>query len=52
MNYEDTRAYIEERGKKWNDFIVFIQEKPYEIDPQNHYIIYPKSLVYKFVNQK
>lgn len=52
MNYEEAREIVEERGKKWNDFIEFMQEKPYEIDPNTHYIIYPKKLVYQFIHTK
>ena len=52
MNYDIAHALIVERGKKWNDFIVFMQDKPYEIDPNTHYIVYPAKLVYQFINKK
>lgn len=52
MSYEETRKIIEERGKTWNDFITFMLDKAYEIDPVTHYIIYPTKLVYKFINTK
>ena len=48
MNYEQAHALVIERGKKWNDFIEYMKDKPYEIDKETHYILYPPKHVYKF----
>ena len=51
MNYEAAHKKIVDAGAKWDDFIAYMQDKPYNIDPDTHYILYPIKTITRFLKQ-
>lgn len=51
MPYEQTRKKIEDAGATWNAFIAYMEDKSYDVDPNTHYILYPRKHITRFLKK-